>query len=72
MVRYHVRADGSMGVCTAKEGHCPFSGEEGTKHFTNKAEAERYSEKMIANRTGGGDRSLKRTVPREDINDSRR
>ena len=70
MVRYHVRADGSMGVCTAQEGHCPFSGEEGTKHFTNKAEAERYSEKMIANRTGGGDRSLKRTVPREDINDT--
>ena len=47
MVRYHVRADGSMGVCTAQEGNCPFSGEEGTKHFTNKAEAERYSEKMV-------------------------
>ena len=47
MARYHVKADGSMGVCTAKEGHCPFGGEEGTKHFTNKAQAQEYSEKRI-------------------------
>lgn len=47
MARYHVRADGSMGVCTAKEGHCPFGGEEGTKHFTNKTEAQRCSEERI-------------------------
>ena len=47
MTRYHVRTDGSMGVCTAREGNCPFSGEEGTRHFTNKAEALRYSEERI-------------------------
>ena len=47
MARYHVRADGSMGVCTAKEGNCPFGGESGTRHFTNKSEAQAYSEERI-------------------------
>ena len=46
MARYHVKADGSMGVCTAKEGNCPFGGDAGTKHFTNKSEALAYSEKI--------------------------
>lgn len=27
--------------------YCPFGGEEGTKHFTNKAQAQEYSEKRI-------------------------
>ena len=48
MARYHVRADGSMGVCTAREGNCPFGGDAGTKHFTNESEARSYSEKIIA------------------------
>ena len=43
MARYHVRADGSMGVCTVKEGNCPFGGEEGTKHFGNESEAQTES-----------------------------
>lgn len=47
MARYHVRADGSMGVCTAREGNCPFGSEEGTRHFTNKADAERFSEERV-------------------------
>ena len=47
MARYHVRADGSMGVCTAREGNCPYGGEEGTKHFTNEAEARKYSEERV-------------------------
>ena len=60
MARYHVRADGSMGVCTAKEGNCPFGGEEGTRHFTSKAEAQAYSESVVrpsASGTGGLKRS---------------
>lgn len=47
MTRYHVRTDGSMGVCTAREGNCPYGGEEGTRHFTNKVEALQYSEERI-------------------------
>ena len=47
MARYHVKADGSMGVCTAREGNCPFGGESGTRHFTNKSEAQAYSEERI-------------------------
>ena len=45
--KWHVRADGSMGPCTAKDGNCPFGGEEGTRHFGNEAEARRYSEERI-------------------------
>lgn len=57
MARYHVKADGSMGVCKAKEGNCPFSGDEGTKHFTSESEARAYSEK-IASRQGGSRRGM--------------
>ncbi len=64
MARYHVRADGSMGVCTAKEGNCPFGDEEGTRHFTSKSEAQRYSE----GRNAADRKSLKhtRTMPVEE------
>lgn len=45
MARYHVRADGYMGVCKAKTPeNCPFAGEDGLRHFTDKAEAIKYSE----------------------------
>lgn len=53
MAKYHVRADGSMGVCHAKEGNCPFGGEAGTKHFTNKTDAIAYSEKVAAQAAKG-------------------
>lgn len=71
MARYHVKADGSMGVCTAQEGHCPFGGEgEGTRHFTNKLEAQSYSEKAVASamknsgslRSGGLKKSTAQSV----------
>ena len=48
MARYHVKADGSMGVCTAREGNCPFGGDAGTKHFISESEARSYSEKIVA------------------------
>ena len=48
MARYHVKADGSMGVFTAREGNCPFGGDAGTKHFTSESEARSYSEKIVA------------------------
>ena len=60
MARYHVRADGSMGVCTAKEGNCPFGGEEGTKHFTSESEARSYSEKIVAEQSRSS-KGLKRS-----------
>ena len=59
MSRYHVKADGSMGVCTARDGNCPFGGEAGTKHFTNEAEARKYSEELIGRNSGN--RSLKKS-----------
>ena len=60
MARYHVKADGSMGVCTAKEGNCPYGGEEGTKHFSNKADAMRYAEQVIKSKETR-DTSLRRS-----------
>ena len=60
MARYHVKADGSMGVCTAQEGHCPFGGEEGTRHFTSKTEAQRYSEGRIKATGASSHERLKR------------
>ena len=60
MARYHVKADGSMGVCTAQEGNCPYGGEEGTKHFSNKADAMRYAEQVIKSKETR-DTSLRRS-----------
>lgn len=60
MARYHVKADGSMGVCTAQEGNCPYGGEEGTKHFSNKADAMRYAEQVIESKETR-DTSLRRS-----------
>lgn len=54
MTRYHVKADGSMGVCTANEGHCPFGGDAGTKHFTSESEAQAYAEKIVKTTNNGG------------------
>lgn len=62
MARYHVKADGSMGICTAREGNCPFGGEAGTKHFTNESEARAYSEKVIKDHPINGSKSLKRSI----------
>lgn len=83
MARYHVKADGSMGVCTAKEGNCPYGGEEGTKHFSNKADAMRYAEQVIKSKetrdtslrkssSNGGGSKPPSTPTTEDPNDPSR
>ena len=36
-----------MGRCTAREGNCPFDGEEGTRHFIGEAEARRHAERRV-------------------------
>lgn len=83
MARYHVKADGSMGVCTAREGNCPYGGEEGTKHFSNKADAMRYAEQVIKSKetrdtslrrssSNGGGSQPPSTLTTEDPNDPSR
>ena len=83
MARYHVKADGSMGVCTAQEGNCPYGGEEGTKHFSNKADAMRYAEQVIKSKetrdislrrssSNGGGSQPPSTPTTEDSNDPSR
>lgn len=59
MSRYHVKADGSMGVCKAQEGHCPFGGDAGVKHFTSESEARSYAEKIVKDTNKGGMKKMK-------------
>ena len=54
MARYHVKSDGAMGVCKAQEGHCPFGGDAGVKHFTSESLARLYAEYVIKTTTDGG------------------
>ena len=65
MSRYHVKADGSMGQCTAQEGHCPFGGDAGVKHFTSATEAQAYAEKIVKTTTNGGMNKMTKTKDEE-------
>lgn len=66
MKNYHVKADGSMGVCKAQDGSCPF-GE--AKHFTNESEAQAYAEKLIKSTTdhNGGLKMKKNLTDGDDF-----
>ena len=44
MAKYHVKKDGTPGVCHAQEGNCP-SGDS-SQHFSSKVEAQDYADKI--------------------------
>lgn len=53
MTRHHVRPDGSVGRCDAKEGgRCKFA-REGALHFESAGEARDYAAEVLAHRSGG-------------------
>lgn len=53
MTRHHVRPDGSVGRCDAKEGgRCKFA-REGALHFESASEAQEYAAELLAHRSGG-------------------
>lgn len=53
MSRHHVRPDGSVGRCDAKEGgRCRFASE-GALHFESAAEARDYAAEVLAHRSSG-------------------
>lgn len=53
MSRHHVRPDGSVGRCDAKEGgRCKFA-REGALHFESASEAQEYAAEVLAHRSGG-------------------
>ena len=53
MARHHVRPDGSVGRCDAKEGgRCKFA-REGALHFESASEAQEYAAELLAHRSGG-------------------
>lgn len=50
MTRHHVRPDGSVGRCDAKEGgRCKFA-REGALHFESASEAQEYAAELLAHR----------------------
>lgn len=53
MTRYHVRPDGSVGRCDAKEGgRCKFA-REGALHFESASEAQEYAAEVLEHRSSG-------------------
>lgn len=53
MARHHVRPDGSVGRCDAKEGgRCKFASE-GALHFESTGEAQEYAAELLAHRSSG-------------------
>jgi hypothetical protein len=52
MAKYHVKADGAVGACSAKEGKCPFTAAD-AEHFDNKKNALLFSTAVIAKLEGG-------------------
>lgn len=53
MTRHHVRPDGSVGRCDAKEGgRCRFASE-GALHFESASEAQEYAAELLAHRSSG-------------------
>lgn len=53
MARHHVRPDGSVGRCDAKEGgRCKFA-REGALHFESASEAQEYAAELLAHRSSG-------------------
>lgn len=52
MVKYHVKADGGTGICSASEGNCPFTAA-GAQHFDDKSEAYSYAQAVIAKNMEG-------------------
>jgi hypothetical protein len=51
-VKWHIKLDGGVGVCTASEGKCPFT-TEGAQHFYDKEIAQSYAQAVIAKNMGG-------------------
>ena len=47
MAKYHVKKDGTPGVCRAQEGNCPLG--DSSQHFSSKEEAQDYVDKVNEN-----------------------
>ena len=49
MTKYHIRTDGSIGVCRAKEGKCPY-----TTHIMADSIEQAYQNRKIERKQNGG------------------
>lgn len=44
MARYHIKKDGTPGICRAKVKPCPYGGD--SEHFDNEEEAQKFADRM--------------------------
>ena len=44
MAKYHVKKDGTPGICRAQEGNCPLG--DSNRHFSTEFEAQEYADKL--------------------------
>ena len=44
MAKYHVKKDGTPGVCRAQEGNCPLG--DSSQHFSSKEDAQVYADEL--------------------------
>ena len=47
MAKYHVKKDGTPGICRAQEGNCPLG--DSSQHFSNIQDAQDYADKVNEN-----------------------
>ena len=47
MSKYHIKKDGTPGICRAQEGNCPLG--DSSQHFSSKEEAQDYADKVNEN-----------------------
>ena len=47
MAKYHVKKNGTPGICRAQEGNCPLG--DSSQHFSSKEEAQDYADKVNEN-----------------------
>lgn len=44
MAKFHIKADGTPGVCNAKQGNCPYG--DAQHHFSSQEKAQEYADKI--------------------------
>lgn len=60
MAKYHVKKDGTPGVCRAQEGNCPLG--DTSQHFSSKEEAQDYADKVNENNANNVTENSKKEI----------
>ena len=66
MAKYHVKKDGTPGLCKAQEGNCPLG--DSSQHFSSKAEAQEYADKK--NEIAARNKEIYDNLNKDDFRDT--